>query len=185
MVPVHVSDESQLEGLTTGQPLEVHGRWKPAAAGAGPAAASAGVGQTAGSRSSFVATAIVARATRPTPKPQTTGVMGPAGGASPALASTSGLLPLVSNSLVAAELTVLFIPIVARDPATGSACPGTTGFPKVNRAGMEAVVFEGKAPAGGATLGSTFKSCSLGKTRLSPATSLVLDPVELPCSAAV
>lgn len=175
-VPVQVPNESQLDGVTTGQPISVQGQWQSAVTSLAPARAGASPPRT------FVATAIVQHATSPTLAPQTTGMFRPAGGSGPVPASTSGLLPLVSNALVAAELTVLFIPIMARDPATGKACPGTTGLPTVSKAALEAAIFEDKAAAGGPTLASTFRSCSLGKTKLSPATSLVLDPLELPCS---
>ena len=182
-MPVLVPDEDQLDSLTTGQPLSVQGRWQLPATGTGPAPASAAAGLGAGGTRTFAATAIVRHATSPAPQPKTTGMFGPGGGGGPALASTSGLLPLVSNPLVTSQLTAVFIPVVARDPATGKACPGTTGLPTVGRAALEATIFEGKAPAGSPTLASSFKACSLGKTQLSPATSVVLDPVELPCSA--
>lgn len=164
LVHVQPADERQLDGLGSGQALTVSGR--PAAAGA-PTAAAARAGGRGGSIRTFRATSI--RHMSPLTPPA-------------ADAAASGALPLVANPLAAADLSALFIPLVARDPSTGEACPGTQGLLAANKSDIEAAVFEGRAPPGAPSLGSTWRLCSLGKTRLTLATSMVADPVQLPCS---
>ena len=168
LVHVQLADEHLLDGLGTGQLVTVYGR--PAADGARAPAAAARAGGRGRSIATFHATAI-RRISPPTP---------PA--AAPTEAAAGGALPLVANPLAAAELSALFIPLVARDPSSGQACAGTQGLLAANKSDIEAAVFEGRAPAGAPSLGSTWRLCSLGKTRLMAATSTVADPVQLPCN---
>ena len=68
---------------------------------------------------------------------------------------------------------------VAAKAADGSACPGTQP-PKFTKAQVEATMWGTAAPS----VGSTYSQCSGGKTKLTAATSLVADVVDLPCTGA-
>lgn len=191
---MHVlANTSQAAGILSGMRIQVTGRWRQARAvassideaaddrsGGAAGGAEAAAGQPAGS---FQVHAITAHwpDSRPMPLQSISAEPGnavvaaaTAGTVSPAAAAT-----LSTNGLVAAELSVLVIPIVAAT-SDGQACPGTQ-LPSLSAEQVRRVVLEESNP-GGATVGSTYRQCSHGKTRLTAANSLVADPVRLPCN---
>lgn len=73
------------------------------------------------------------------------------------------------------------MPLAVRSAGPGgSACPGS-GAPKFSTQQVRQAVFADSNPSG-ATVGGLFDKCSFGKTKLTSATSRVLEPVTLPCS---
>lgn len=73
------------------------------------------------------------------------------------------------------------VPLAVRSAgAGGSTCTGS-GPIKYTTQQVRAAVFAESNPSG-TTVGGLFDKCSYGKTKLSSATSRVLEPVTLPCS---
>lgn len=67
--------------------------------------------------------------------------------------------------------------------AAGGTCAGTSQ-PLFSPRDVRRALFESANPQG-PTTGSTFRECSANRTRLTSATSLVAEPVYLPCGGSM
>ncbi|PSC71116.1 hypothetical protein C2E20_5435 [Micractinium conductrix] len=101
------------------------------------------------------------------------------GGAAAATAATPAAGMLSSNTLVAADISTIVIPISGVSKP-GTACPGTQ-LPLVSVTAVRKAVLPELNPAG-ITVGSTFNKCSYGKSTFNAANSQVADLVQLPCN---
>ena len=90
------------------------------------------------------------------------------------------LCPVMPGTLTACRY-LRVVPLAVRSAgAAGSTCPGS-GPIKYTAQQVRAAVFAESNPSG-TTVGGLFNKCSFGKTKLTSATSRVVEPVTLPCS---
>lgn len=158
------AEPSLVASVRSGQAVEAAGAWLTSPGGRGGGA--------------------VARGGQPQPVFHATAIRPAASGGGPSAASaTASGSPAAGGGgapgAAPATISALFVPIAALT-APGVACPGT-GLPFRSAADVRRAVFEERNP-GGSTFGGAVGQCSKGRSRLTQASSLVAEPVELPCS---
>ncbi|KAL4427875.1 hypothetical protein ABPG75_001964 [Micractinium tetrahymenae] len=173
-----LSDAEQQAAVSTGMRVRLTGSWEATPGAAESALFRANSIQAfPGGAAARAAGGAAAHRTRVT----TAGIAGVAG---------DGIV--VTSNVPVAAISTLFIPVAALDAASAGACPGAEE-PPLTADQLRAVVFEqeavrevdgSKAGLGPAppSVGSLFSQCSYGKSRLTPADSMVAETVELPCN---